>query len=98
MNALYLQEEDGLWIGLSDASIFSPDGYGLSYNAEDYATELVNFIYYFADEGMVSISSEHPQTDQFLAMVAKKLGKDIGFFNRETAANPAGKCMVVRIK
>jgi hypothetical protein len=98
VNALYLKEKDELWVGLSNASIFSPDGYGLSYQAEDYATELVNFIYYFADKGTVNISSEHPQTDQFLAMVAKKLGKDIDFFKRETVVNPTGKCMVVRIK
>jgi hypothetical protein len=98
VNAIYMKAEDGLWIGLSNASLFSPDGYGLAYQAEDYATELVNFIYYFADEGKIIISSSHPQTDQFIAMVSKKLGKDIDFFQREPSSNLNEDCMVVKIR
>jgi hypothetical protein len=98
VNAIYMQRDDGIWIGLSNSSIFSPDGYGLSYQATDFATELVNFIYYFADEGMVSINSGHPQADQFLELVAQKLGKNTDFFKRYRETAPAGNFLVAKIK
>jgi hypothetical protein len=96
--ALYLKDEDGIWIGLSYGSIFSPNGYGLAADAENFAAELVNFIYYFSDEGSVSIDSDHPQTDNFIAMMAKKLGRESEFFQRIPASESKGKCFVMRIK
>ena len=95
--ALYLRDDDEIWIGLSYASIFSPNGYGLAIKSEDFAAELVNFIYYFANEGTVTVESDHPQTDQFIAIVAKKLGKDSEFFRRIPNTNSEGKCFVMRI-
>jgi len=95
--ALYLRQDNGIWIGLSYSTVFLPNGYGLSATAEDFATELVNFIYYFADEGRVTIESDHPQTDNFLALVANKLGRKIDFFQRKPSSNTKAKCFVMRI-
>lgn len=95
--ALYLKDEDGIWVGLSYGSIFSPNGYGLAPGAENFATELVNLIYYFSDNGSITVDSDHPQTGNFMAMVAKKLGKDTEFFQRMPASESKGKCFVMRI-
>ena len=96
--ALYLKEADMIWVGLSYSTVFSPNGFGLAREADDFADEIVNFIYYFADEGEISISSNHPLTDQFLELVAKKLGKDISIFQKEQEDKYQDKCLVVRIK
>jgi hypothetical protein len=95
--ALYLKNNDEIWIGISYASIFSPHGYGLAPEAENLAFELVNFIYYFYNGGTVQVESDHPQTDDFLAIVAKNLGKEIDFFQRNSDSNSKGKCFVMRI-
>jgi hypothetical protein len=96
--ALFLKDDDGIWIGLSYGSIFSPNGYGLAPDAENYAAELVNFIYYFSEEGSVSINSNHPQTDIFVSMIAKKLGREVAFFHRNSDSGSQDKCFVMRIK
>lgn len=96
--ALYLKENGNVWVGLSYATIFSPGGFGLTRQADDFANEIVNCIYYFAEEGKISISSNHPLTDQFLEMVAKKIGKDVSFFHKEQDGINQDKCFVVRIK
>jgi hypothetical protein len=96
--ALYLNDADAIWVGLSYATVFSPNGFGLTHQANDFATEIVNFIYYFADEGSISVSSNHPQTDQFLALIATKLGQEISFFQKERDDKFQDKCIVMRIK
>ena len=95
--ALYLKDKDGIWIGLSYSSLFSPNGYGLSPEAENFAAELVNFIYYFSDDGSVRINSDHPLTDTFVSLLAKKLGKESEFFERVTGPDSNGKCFVMKI-
>ena len=77
---------------------FSPGGFGLTRQADDFAEEIVNCIYYFSDEGSVSVSSNNPLTDQFLELVAKKLGQDVNIFQKEQDAAYKDKCLVVRIK
>jgi hypothetical protein len=96
--ALYLKDDNEYWIGLSYATVFSPNGYGLTREAEDYASEVVNFITYFADEGKVSVGSDHPLTDQFIALVAKKLGTEVDFFQKEAPDNTQGKYLVWKIR
>lgn len=96
--ALCLKDNGSVWVGLSYATIFSPGGFGLTRQADDFAEEIVNCIYYFSDEGSVSVSSNNPLTDQFLEMVAKKLGQDVNIFQKEQDAAYKDKCLVVRIK
>jgi hypothetical protein len=96
--ALCLKENGNVWVGLSYATIFSPGGFGLTRQADEFANEIVNCIYYFAEEGKISISSNHPLTDQFLEIVAKKIGKDVSFFQKEQDGINQDKCLVVRIK
>jgi hypothetical protein len=98
VEALYMKDGNELWIGLSNSAIFSPDGYGLNYGAGNYAAELVNLIYYFADEGAVTIESDHPQKDQFLGILAQKIGKDISYFKQKQGSDSAEKCFVMRVK
>ena len=86
--ALFLINDEDIWIGLSNALLFSPDGYGLLKSAEDYSNELVNFIYYYANEGKIKIQSGHPDTEKFLKLLAKKLGKDITFFEQVANSEP----------
>jgi hypothetical protein len=96
--AYYLKNENGIWVGLSYSTIFSSNGFGLTYQAEEIANEMVNYLYYFSEEGYVNISSEHPLTDQFLALVAKKIGKDVSFFQKEQIDSYQDKCLVVQIR
>ncbi len=81
--ALFLAADGGIWVGLSNALLFSPEGYGLSNTAEDYSSELANLIYYYADEGRIKIRSQHPDTEKFLKLLAKKLGIDIAYLELE---------------
>lgn len=96
--ALYLKDNNAYWVGLSYATIFSPNGYGLTREAEDYASEVVNYITYFADEGKVSIESDHPLTDQFVGLVAKKLGTEVDYFHKKAPDKTQSKYLVIRIK
>ena len=96
--AFYLKHADAIWVSLSYSTVFSPNGFGLTRDADNFADEIVNCIYYFADEGRINISSNHPMTDQFLELLAKKLGKDISIFQKEQEDKYQDKCLVVRIK
>jgi len=96
--ALCLRDNGYVWVGLSYATIFSPGGFGLTRQADDYADELVNYIYYFSEDGDINISSGHAQTEQFLELLAKKLGRDISYFQKEQNDKYQDKCLVVRIK
>jgi hypothetical protein len=95
--ALYLNDEDGIWIGLSYSSLFTPNGYGLAPEAENFAAELVNFIYYFSNDGSVRIDSDHPLTDTFVSLLAKKLSKETDFFEIISSAESNGKCFIMKI-
>jgi hypothetical protein len=96
--ALCLKDNGDVWVGLSYSTIFLPGGFGLTRQADEFAEEVVNCIYYFADEGSIKISSNHPLTDQFLELVAKKLGQDVSLLQKEPATDNLDKCLVVRIK
>lgn len=88
--ALYLSSEGGVWIGISDNMLFSPNGFGLSSNAEDYSSELASLIYYYAQKGKIKIQSHHPDTEKFLELLAKKLGMDAASFEQANGSEPQG--------
>jgi hypothetical protein len=96
--ALCLKDNGDVWVGLSYSTLFSPGNFGLTRQADDFAEEVVNCIYFFANEGNISVSSNHPLTDQFLELVAKKLGQDVSLFHKESDGGYQDKCLVVRIK
>jgi hypothetical protein len=96
--AFYMKHAEAIWVGLSYSTIFSPNGFGLTHDADEIADEIVNFIYYFANEGNINISSDHQLTDQFLTLVAKKLGQDVSLFQKQQDSGYQSKCLVVRIK
>jgi len=89
---LFLQNDQGIWIGLADNCLFSSEGYGLLKTAEDYCHEVVNFIYYYAQNGNIKIQSGHPDTDKFLSLLAEKLGRDISIFQRLPVEAPGDNC------
>ena len=93
--ALYLNTENGLWIGLSNSLLFSPEGYGLLNAAESYSTELSSLIYYYSNGGSIRIQSEHPDTERFLELLAKKLGKDVTYFEKIANKGPEKNCFVM---
>lgn len=92
--AIFLRNDEDVWIGLSNDLLFSPLGYGLLKSAEKFSRELVNFIYYYGDKGKIKIQSSHPDTDKFLELVAKKLGKDVKFFKKVSKSN-AQNCFMM---
>ncbi len=92
INALYLSDENCIWIGISNSVLFSPDGYGLTNTAANYSRELVNFIYYYAQKGIVKIQSNHPDTGKFLQLLAENLGTEVNYFQRETPNGNGGRC------
>jgi hypothetical protein len=93
--AIYLTSENGLWVGLSYSLLFSPNGYGLLNAAEDYSTELANLVYYYANAGNIKFQSNHPDTDKFIELLAKKLGKDLNSFERVTNAQSPKDCFLM---
>jgi hypothetical protein len=97
VSALYLTSQEGIWIGLSNALLFSPEGYGLMRSADEIATELTNFVYYFSKEGKITVQSNHTDTDKFLHLISGKLGRDIGFFKKETASAENQNCFIMLI-
>ncbi len=92
VNALYLPDRNYIWIGISNSVLFSPDGYGLTNKAADYSRELVNFIYYYAQKGIVKIQSNHPDTEKFLQLLAENLGTEVNYFQRESPDSNQGRC------
>jgi hypothetical protein len=95
VQALYLSDDQGVWIGLSNFSIFSADGYGLSKTAEQFSSELANFIYYYAKKGTVKVACSNSETDKFLALLARKLGRDVSFFQRDSQSTTMGNCFMM---
>jgi hypothetical protein len=95
VQALYLPDEKGIWIGLSNASLFSADGYGLAKTAEQFSSELVNFIYYYAKKGTVRVQCSNSETDKFLELLAQKLGRDITFFQRDPQSTASTSCFMM---
>jgi len=93
--ALYLSSDQGVWIGISDDMLFSPNGYGLSRMAENYSDELANLIYYYADEGKIKIQSHHPDMEKFLELLAKKLKMEVANFEQVNSSDPQGDCFSV---
>jgi len=96
--AIYLKDADGIWVGLSNSTVFSPSGFGLTREAEVFADEIVNLAYYFSDEGKINIASNHPLTEQFTALIAKKLGKETNFIMNERSNVLYDNCLVFQIK
>jgi len=94
VSAIFLNDAEDVWIGLSNDLLFSPLGYGLLKSAEKFSRELVNFIYYYADEGKISIQSKHPDTDKFLELVAKKLGRNVKTF-KKVSRSDAKDCFMM---
>jgi hypothetical protein len=92
VSSIYLQNEEGVWIGLANTCLFSAEGYGLLKTAEEYASELVNFVYYYSPSGKIKIQSSHPDTDKFLEILAQKLGRDISLFERIPAKAAVDNC------
>lgn len=93
--AIYLNTKNGLWVGLSYSLLFSPNGYGLLNTAEDYSTELANLVYYYADAGNIKFQSNHPDTDKFIELLAKKLGKDVASFEHVADAQSPKDCFLM---
>ena len=93
--ALYLTNDEGVWIGLSYALLFSPNGYGLSSTAESYSNEIANLIYYYASEGAIKIQSQHPDTEKFLEILAKKIGQDVSYFQQMNDTKPQKNCFLM---
>lgn len=83
VKALYLTEENTVWIGISDDELFSPDGFGLTQDAVEYSRELTNFIYYYGNIGQIKVSSNHPDTEKFLKLLAENLGEEVKFIRIE---------------
>jgi hypothetical protein len=79
---LYLQGEEGVWVGLANTCLFSSEGFGLLKTAEEYCSEIVNFIYYYSPNGNIKIQSGHPDTEKFLELLSQKLGRDMSIFQR----------------
>jgi hypothetical protein len=96
--ALYLRDGDVIWVGISSSTLFSPGGFSLTRDADKYASEIMNLIYYFSKDGEISISCKNTLTDQFAALIANKLGKDISFLQRTPDEHFQDRCLVVRIK
>ena len=92
VSSIYLQNEEGVWIGLANTCLFSAEGFGLLKTAEEYASELVNFIYYYSPSGKIKIQSNHSDTDKFLEILAQKLGRDISLFERIPANAAVDNC------
>jgi hypothetical protein len=92
--ALFLKNGEDVWVGISYALLFSPDGYGLARQAEDYSKELVNFILYYANKGKIKVQSSHSDTQEFLKLVANKLGRDITFFEQDPIPKPKNYFMM----
>jgi len=91
--AIYLSTDKGIWVGLSYSLLFSPNGYGLLGAAEDYSTELANLVYYYANEGKIKYQSQHPDTEKFIELLAKKLGKDVTYFERVADTKSQANCL-----
>ncbi len=89
---LYLKSEEGVWIGISNNYLFSAEGYGLLKTAEEYASELVNFLYYYSPNGNIKIQSYHSDTDKFLELLSQKLGRDVSIFQRLQTENAGDNC------
>jgi hypothetical protein len=92
--AIFLKNNEDVWIGLSNDLLFSPNGYGLLKSAEKFSSELVNFIYYYANKGKIKIQSGHPDTEKFIELLAKKLGKDVNFF-KKVSNSDAQNCFMM---
>lgn len=86
--ALYLSSEQGVWVGISDDMLFSPNGYGLSSMAENYSSELASLIYYYSREGKIKIQSQHADAEKFLELLAKKLGVEVATFEQVNNREP----------
>jgi hypothetical protein len=83
IKALYLTEENTVWIGIATDELFSPDGFGLTQHAAEYSRELTNLIYYYGNIGLIKISSDHPETEKFLELLTEDLGAEVKFIRRE---------------
>lgn len=93
--AIYLNTEDGIWVGLSYGLLFSTNGYGLSSTADDYSSGLANLVYYYANRGNIKIQSQHPDTEKFLELLAKKLGLDITYFEQVSDNKSQKNCFLM---
>ena len=89
---LYLKSEEEVWVGLANTCLFSAEGFGLLKTAEEYCSELVNFIYYYSQNGNIKIQSTHSDTDKFLELLSQKLGRDISIFQRVPAETDGDNC------
>jgi len=89
---LYLKNEEEVWIGISNNCLFSTEGYGLLKTAEEYANELVNFIYYYSPNGNIKIQGNHPDVDKFLDLLSQKLGREVSIFQRVLTESAGENC------
>jgi hypothetical protein len=96
--ALYLKNEQGIWIGISNSLLFSSEGYGLTPSAKNYSKELINFVYYYADQKQIRIRSPHPACDQFIDLLNQYLGEHYYVLEKETGDNILKNCMTLIIK
>jgi hypothetical protein len=95
---LYSLNQEGIWIGLANECLFTPDGYALATTADEYSKELVNFIYYYAQKGKITVKSNHPLTGQFLELFAGHLGREPDFIQRVNGGSVAENCFVMWIE
>ena len=93
--ALYLSSGEGVWVGVSYDLLSSSSGYGLLGVAEDYSRELANLVFYYRNEGNIQIQSHHPDTENFLKLLAQELGTDIANFKRVENANTPDNCFLM---
>jgi hypothetical protein len=95
---LYSLNAKGIWVGLANDCLFTPDGYALASTADEYSRELVNFIYYYAQKGKITVKSNHPLTEQFLELFAGHLDREANFIQRVHGGSVAENCFVMWIE
>jgi hypothetical protein len=96
--ALYLVDNNQLWVGIAPHCIFSSDGFSLTPVAINYCKELVNLIYYYFQGGTVSVKCAHPLINEFLTELSTSLGKNLDFFKTETETSASNKSFTMLIE
>ena len=78
--AVYLMDNESVWIGIAEDKLFSNDGFGLLNQAEDYCKEVASLIRYYSKKGKISIGCSHANGKDFIKLLEKCLSQNEKYF------------------
>lgn len=96
--AFYLQQGDGLLIGLDQGKIFSKDRLRLTANGAAYAREVASLIRYFSKKGKITVTSQEANIDDFLQLVAKELVAGDDLFVRTHTGKGSANSLTISVE